>query len=102
MRLVVAAVAMMAMAPGASAQQVMDGSDKAVTPADISALMDQLIGKTGDPYAAQLIKLHHSPADPANLCGFVNLKNSNGGYTGFQPFMIYGGNLILQSADQCE
>ena len=101
MRFVIAAVALVAMASGACAQQVMDGSDKAVTPSEIGALMEQLIGKTGDPYAAQLIKLHHSPADPANLCGFVNLKNASGAYTGFQPFMIYGGNLILQSAGQC-
>ncbi|TQX91321.1 hypothetical protein EQW76_00880 [Rhizobium sp. rho-13.1] len=102
MRFLIAVVAVVTVTSGAGAQQVMDGSDGAVAPSDISVLLDKLISQTGDPYAAQLIKLHHSPADPANLCGFVNLKNASGGYTGFQPFMIYGGNLVLQSADQCQ
>ncbi|MBZ5761592.1 hypothetical protein LAV84_18240 [Rhizobium sp. VS19-DR104.2] len=102
MRFSIAAVALVTMTSGAGAQQVMDGSDKAVTQSDISALRDQLISKTDDPYGAQLIKLHHPSSDPANLCGFVNLKNANGAYTGFQQFMIYGGELRLQSAQQCE
>ena len=70
----------------ADAQQIMDGSDKAL-PADVAkkataAVMRLLV----DPYSAQFEALRPWETDSGSICGRVNAKNKLGGYGGFQNF----------------
>lgn len=85
----------------AVAQQVMDGSDKAVDGQIVKQISDGLAKVTKDPYSAQIKDLRPSPSDGQDTCGQVNLKNGFGAYTGFQPFIVYAGTLYLQNAEQC-
>lgn len=83
------------------AQQVMDGSDKQFPSGTVQQIVSKLMKITKDPFSAQIAGLHPSKSDPADICGVVNLKNGYGAYTGFEPFILYGGTLYLQTSDQC-
>lgn len=94
--------AFLLLASTANAQQVMDGSDKAFKEPLAATVVGLLVGKTLDPYSAQIIRLRPSrDAASGDVCGLVNLKNQYGGYGGFQPFMVSAGNIFLQDAAQC-
>jgi hypothetical protein len=82
--------------PAAHAQQVMDGSDSAYDESIAADIAGSLIGSANDPYSAQIAKLHASSGSDDVVCGLVNLKNSSGGYTGFQPFYF---NIKSKSID---
>ena len=76
----------LAMASPACAQQIMDGTGKALDPTLPSKIAMALADVANDPFSAQLIQLHPSGASDKVICGYVNLKNASGGYTGFKPF----------------
>jgi hypothetical protein len=57
-----------------------------------AALSSQLI----DPVSAQYdLRVAHHIGKAAVFCGFVNAKNRFGGYTGFEPFVIFGGDATI-------
>lgn len=70
------------------AQQVMDGSDKGISEADLTALRKTLSASLRDPYGSQLEEL--KLISPERICGRMNTKNGLGAFTGFRPF---GANL---------
>lgn len=95
MRTILLLALLPALATPAAAQQVMDESDKSVPAGIIKIIKDGLIPTTPDPFASQIIKLHESVRKPGDFCGLINLKNRNGGYEGFEPFMISSGRVFL-------
>jgi hypothetical protein len=78
--------AVVVVASHASAQQVMDGSDKALKPEVAAAAMKAVMAKLVDPYSAQFEALRPWETDAGSICGRVNAKNRLGGYDGFRPF----------------
>lgn len=85
----------------AAAQQVMDGSDKGLEEVP-GILVKGLVPQVADPYSAQIIGIRKSMRNPDDVCGYVNVKNQNGGYTGFQPFLISGGNVLIKGVSSCQ
>lgn len=71
-------------ATSASAQTVMDGSDRTLNEQQLSRLKTILNETLNDPYGAQLQKL--KIVAPDRLCGSINARNSYGGLTGFRHF----------------
>jgi hypothetical protein len=62
-------------------------------PAKFLAAMQQIVGgQLKDPMSAQYRNLHQysGHGDKAVYCGEVNSKNSFGGYTGFEMFIVDG------------
>jgi hypothetical protein len=68
-----------------SAPHILDGSDADLEPGLMSKLNMALI-KEGvlDPLSAQYHTL--GPGMPDHICGYINLKNGFGAYTGFRAF----------------
>lgn len=72
------------------AQSVVDGSDSNFEKTLVARLVDTVTKKARDPLSAQfkgLTLVENQPKKwPKVICGYVNLKNGFGGYTGFRPF----------------
>lgn len=79
-------------------QQIMDGSSEPSNNLLAKQLAAALVGKTVDPFSAQFVQIIPKGAD---VCGLVNLKNQNGGYTGFQPFLFSQGQMFLNQTTPC-
>lgn len=71
----------------ASAQQVMDGSDKRILPENLASIFYAIAEQSPDPYGSQFRRLVYRN-DGASICGEVNLRNSSGGFEGFKRFAI--------------
>lgn len=69
-----------------SAQQVMDDSGVPYGDEIAKSIAASLIGTANDPYSAQITRLKPSSGSEDVICGLINLRNSSGGYSGFQPF----------------
>ncbi|NKM69162.1 hypothetical protein [Rhizobium laguerreae] len=96
MKTILAMILAIAIAAPLQAQQIMDGS---AADQELSKQMaEALIGKATDPYSAQFAKLKQKGAD---VCGLINLKNQNGGYTGFHPFLFSQGQMFLDQTTPC-
>lgn len=97
MKTLIIALMVASIALPAGAQQIMD---QGITGKDSLAqeMSDALIGKTFDPYSAQFAKLK---VNADEVCGLVNLKNQNGGYIGFQPFLFSQGQMFLNQTTPC-
>lgn len=97
MKTLIIALMVASIAAPSGAQQIMD---QGVTGKDSLAqeMSDALIGKTFDPYSAQFAKLKIKDDE---VCGLVNLKNQNGGYIGFQPFLFSQGQMFLNQTTPC-
>lgn len=95
MKAILGLVAAVSMAWPTQAQQVMDGS----APDGMATEMaGALVGKATDPYSAQFTQMKKKGED---VCGLVNLRNQNGGYTGFQPFLFSQGQMFLNQTTPC-
>ncbi|MEW9304751.1 hypothetical protein [Labrys neptuniae] len=93
------AVMLMSTAGAASAQTVMDGTEKRIGEkgiAEINGLMGRALK---DPYSAQLklLSLHRSKENVDSYCGAVNAKNEFGGYVGFRLFVAIDKQRLLIS-----
>lgn len=79
------------------AQQVMDGSDQAMSP-DVVTKIRLVIGEgQRDPYGAQIDRLHYemdAHRDPI-YCGRVNFRGDDGLLVGFVPFAISSSSWTL-------
>lgn len=87
-------IALLALVAPATAQTVMDGSDKNVDPEFAKAIMTQIEDELVDPYSAQIRRMRQGWMDNYTgagrtllVCGELNGKNRQGGYNGFSPFM---------------
>jgi len=92
-------------ANAATAQQVMDDSAKALDAKLTKAIFAALISETRDPFSAQIVDLKIAKGRPELVCGMINLKNSLGAYTGFQPFGFnsqYNNLLMDQNLSDCQ
>lgn len=76
-----------AFAPAARCQQVMDKSALSFENGLVAEMTFSLIGKTPDPFSSQFVLLRAATDHAHMICGLVNVKGSNGGYVGFQPFV---------------
>jgi hypothetical protein len=91
-------------AGSANAQQIMDGSGKSIDDKVKSAIFTAFTSAAADPFTAQIIELKVAKNRPELICGMVNLKNSFGAYTGFQPFGFntqYNNLLVNQNLSDC-
>ncbi len=91
-------------AVSANAQQIMDGSEKNIDEKMKGAIFAAFISAAADPFSAQIIGLKPAKSRPELICGMVNLKNSYGSYTGFQPFGFnaqYSNLLLNQNLSDC-
>jgi hypothetical protein len=93
-------VLLLLLAAPAHAQTVMDGSDKAISAANLTELKTILEDKLTDPYSAQIRRLKKGwTRNPRGgerepiVCGEVNSKTPSGGYGGFKPFMMMPGHV---------
>lgn len=85
------------------AQQVMDGSDKAIDETTMHLIKASLASAVADPYGAQIASLKVAKTRPELVCGFLNLKNGYGAYTGFRAFAYNTkySTLMLQDISDC-
>jgi hypothetical protein len=98
MKVLLAALLGMLVALPSEAQQIMDETGGAAGDIFAKQMADALIGKANDPYSAQFARIKIQGDD---VCGLVNLKNQNGGYTGFQPFLFSQGQMFLNQTTPC-
>lgn len=94
----------------ATAQVIIDKSDAGMTDVQINQMYAVVTADFLDPGSAQFKGLTRSSPGyrpERTICGFVNAKNSFGGYVGFRPFsydslnklsFIYGGTGIAAEA----
>ena len=76
-----------ALAAPAAAQTVVDGSDRNVPPELLRAAVEAMADEGFvDPYGAQFRRLQLGERRRDFLCGWINLKNRLGAFTGFSPF----------------
>lgn len=93
-----AAVLSVLAAPLSAAPEVLDGSDANIAPGILQELTVILAREQYlDPNSAQYHDLNmagrrnvrgESIGDPTHVCGYINLKNQMGAYTGFKPFLM--------------
>ncbi|MCM2293064.1 hypothetical protein NAC44_12100 [Allorhizobium sp. BGMRC 0089] len=93
----------LAPAVSASAQQVMDGSDKGMPPETWNAAREAILEKLRDPYSAQFDHMKVLSEKPPIICGRFNAKNASGGYEGFRPFQYDAAEkkLTLNETNEC-
>lgn len=72
---------MVAFVSSVAGQTVMDGSDKKLTKAQRTALVESISSFASDPYRAELRRLHMGVSGV--YCGEVNLANTGGGHNGY-------------------
>lgn len=73
------------------------GADTA-TPEEIAKAQAAIVRQLIDPASAQfkITTIRHvGSAGAVVFCGFVNSKNRFGGYTGFQPFVLFVDDLTI-------
>lgn len=80
-RYVVAALALSVASPGLSSPTL-----QPITDAEKAAIRAGVSRQLKDPESARFRWLPNKAGD--NYCGYVNARNSYGGYTGFAPFMV--------------
>lgn len=80
---------------------VMDGSEKGIDHAAMTALSDTVLLQLSDPTSVQLAKLYQPQPDV--ICGMLNAKNLMGGYAGFTQFKFFisRGKMYLGDAARC-
>lgn len=79
----------LAIATGAHAQTVVDGSENGIPAENMKSAIAEITKELSDPMSAQMrgvIYIHPSENRPDVVCGFINAKNKFGGYVGFKPF----------------
>lgn len=68
------------------------------TPQEIATAQAAISRQLADPGSAQfkITTIRHiGSAGAVVFCGLVNAKNQFGGYTGFRPFVLFGGDLTI-------
>ena len=66
------------------------------TPEEIAKAQAAISRQLLDAGSAQFkITVFHHVGAAAVFCGFVNAKNRLGGYTGFQPFVLFADDLTI-------
>lgn len=78
--------ALSAIVSAAHGAEVMDGSDKEFGGDIAQRVAEYMFDKSFDPYSTEIARLHRSTGNENIICGFLNIKNKNGLYMGFQPF----------------
>ncbi len=87
MKFSIAAMIAIGMLGAANAQQITDSSGAALSESEKSVIITGISELLKDPQSANFTKL--TKARNVGFCGYVNAKNSMGGYVGPRMFYVY-------------
>jgi hypothetical protein len=68
------------------AQTITDASGGSFSAEELATITSAFLPVLSDPQSAQIVKLNR--ASNGMVCGFVNAKNSFGGYVGFRDMVV--------------